>query len=283
MTDRLKGKVCIITGIGSGMGRAAALLFAKEGAKVVGCDINAATAQATLEAVRGIDGKAVSLHPCDMSKRSDVDKLMDFAVSEFGGIDVLYNNASMAYFDWFPQMTYEAWSKTLREELDVVFHGCQAVFPHMVKRGGGSIINVGSTSGKVAYQVLPGVAHMAAKGGVIAMTSRSRWKVASTASAVTPFRRVSCSPPRRAHSSIRRNGSDRCARSSCSIALARRKMWRRLPCTSPRMSRRGLRGATSPSMAVLQPGKNQVGLNARASASALRARRFVSMPTATKL
>jgi len=172
MTDRLKGKVCIITGIGSGMGRAAALLFAKEGAKVVGCDINAATAQATLEAVRGIDGTAVSLHPCDMSKRSDVDQLMDFAVREFGGIDVLYNNASMAYFDWFPQMTYENWSKTLREELDVVFHGCQAVFPHMVKRGGGSIINVGSTSGKVAYQVLPGVAHMAAKGGVIAMTKQ---------------------------------------------------------------------------------------------------------------
>jgi NAD(P)-dependent dehydrogenase (short-subunit alcohol dehydrogenase family) len=172
MTDRLKGKVCIITGIGSGMGRAAALLFAKEGAKVVGCDINAATAQATLDAVRAAGGTIVSQHPCDMSKRADVDRLMEFTVREFGGIDVLYNNASMAYFDWLPQMTYESWSKTLREELDVVFHGCQAVFPHMVKRGGGSIINVGSTSGKVAYQVLPGLAHMAAKGGVIAMTKQ---------------------------------------------------------------------------------------------------------------
>ena len=172
MTDRLKGKVCIITGIGSGMGRAAALLFAREGAKVVGCDINAATAQATLEAVHAVDKSAVSLHPCDMSRRADVERLMDFAASQFGGIDVLYNNASMAYFDWLPAMTYEQWSKTLREELDVVFHGCQAVFPYMVKRGGGSIINVGSTSGKVAYQVLPGLAHMAAKGGVIAMTKQ---------------------------------------------------------------------------------------------------------------
>jgi len=172
MTDRLKGKVCIITGIGSGMGRAAALLFSKEGAKVVGCDINAQTAQATLDAVRAAGGKAVSLHPCDMSKREDVDRLMELAVSEFGGIDVLYNNASMAYFDWLPTMSYDMWSKTLREELDVVFHGCQAVFPHMVERGGGSIINVGSTSGKVAYQVLPGLAHMAAKGGVIAMTKQ---------------------------------------------------------------------------------------------------------------
>ena len=69
-------------------------------------------------------------------------------------------------------MTYEAWSNTLREELDLVFHACQAVFPLMQKRGGGSIINVGSTSGKVAYQVLPGLAHMAAKGGVIAMTKQ---------------------------------------------------------------------------------------------------------------
>jgi NAD(P)-dependent dehydrogenase (short-subunit alcohol dehydrogenase family) len=97
---------------------------------------------------------------------------MAFAVKEFGGIDVLYNNASMAYFAPVPDMTYDQWSNTLREELDVVFHGCQSVFPHMIKRGGGSIINVGSTSGKVAYQVLPAMAHMAAKGGVIAVTKQ---------------------------------------------------------------------------------------------------------------
>jgi NAD(P)-dependent dehydrogenase (short-subunit alcohol dehydrogenase family) len=114
----------------------------------------------------------VSLHPCDMSVRSDVDRLMAFAIEHYGRIDVLYNNASMAYFSWLPDMTYEMWSKTLREELDVVFHGCQAVFPHMIKAGGGSIINVGSTSGKIGYEVLPGLAHTAAKGGVIAMTKQ---------------------------------------------------------------------------------------------------------------
>ena len=63
MTDRLKDKVCIITGIGSGMGRAAALLFAKEGAKVVGCDINVAAAEATVAAVRSAGGSIMSLHP----------------------------------------------------------------------------------------------------------------------------------------------------------------------------------------------------------------------------
>ncbi len=170
--DRLKGKVCIITGIGSGMGRAAALLFAREGAHVVGCDINEATANATLEQARAEGSRIISLQPCNMSVRKDVDRLMAFAAKEYGGIDVLYNNASMAYFAPVPDMTYEQWNNTLREELDVVFHGCQAVFPHLIKRGGGSIINVGSTSGKVAYQVLPAMAHMAAKGGVIAVTKQ---------------------------------------------------------------------------------------------------------------
>jgi NAD(P)-dependent dehydrogenase (short-subunit alcohol dehydrogenase family) len=172
MGERLKGKVCVITGIGSGMGRAAALLFAREGAKVVGCDINKDTAQATVDTVRAAGGTMVSLHPCDMSKRPDVDRLMEMAADTHGGIDVLYNNGSMAYFAWLPEMSYEAWSNTLREEIDLVFHGCQAVFPYMKRRGGGSIINVGSTSGKVAYKVLPALAHMAAKGGVIAMSKQ---------------------------------------------------------------------------------------------------------------
>jgi len=172
MTDRLKGKVCIITGTGGGMGRTAAMLFAKEGAQVVGCDINADNAAATLDTVRSAGGRMVSLHPCDISARADVDRLLDFAVKNYGRIDVLYNNASMAYFAWLPDMTYDMWSRTIREELDVVFHGCQAVFPHMIKAGGGSIINVGSTSGKIGYEVLPGLAHTAAKGGVIAMSKQ---------------------------------------------------------------------------------------------------------------
>jgi len=172
MSKRLQDKVCIITGTGSGMGRAAALKFGSEGARVVGCDINVPRADAILKEVRAAGGEMVSLHPCNVSVRADVDRLMEFALRTYGGIDVLYNNASMAYFGWVPEMSYENWSRTLREELDVVFHGCQAVFPHMIKRGGGSIINVGSTSGKVAYRVLPALAHMAAKGGVIAVSKQ---------------------------------------------------------------------------------------------------------------
>ena len=172
MSGRLRGKVCVITGTGSGMGRAAARLFAKEGAKVIGCDINEATGKATLDMVLHEGGEMVSLQPCNMAKRADVDKLMALAEKTYGGVDVLYNNGSMAYFAWLPDMTYESWSNTLREEIDLVFHACQAVFPIMKRRGGGSIINVGSTSGKMAYKVLPALAHMAAKGGVIAMSKQ---------------------------------------------------------------------------------------------------------------
>lgn len=168
----MKGKVCIITGTGSGMGRAAALRFAQEGAQVVGCDVNVSTGKATLDMVASRGGEMVSLQPCNMSVRTDVDHLMALAEKTFGGVDVLYNNGSMAYFAWLTDMTYEAWSSTLREEIDLVFHACQAVFPLMRRRGGGSIINVGSTSGKIAYQVLPALAHMAAKGGVIAMSKQ---------------------------------------------------------------------------------------------------------------
>jgi len=172
MSGRLAGKVCVITGTGSGMGRAAAMRFAAEGALVVGCDINAKTGLETLEQVQQAGGKMLSLQPCNMAVRADVDRLMALAVDSYGGVDVLYNNGSMAYFAWLDEMSPESWSNTLREELDLVFHACQAVFPLMKRRGGGSIINVGSTSGKIAYQVLPALAHMAAKGGVIAMSKQ---------------------------------------------------------------------------------------------------------------
>jgi NAD(P)-dependent dehydrogenase (short-subunit alcohol dehydrogenase family) len=169
---RLHNKVCVITGTASGMGRVAAKLFAAEGANVVGCDVNAAAAQQTQDEVKKSGGKMISVQPCDMTSRADVEGLMRIAAETYGGIDVLYNNGSMAYFAWLTEMSYEQWSKTLREELDLVFHACQAVFPYLVKRGGGSIVNVGSTSAHVAYKVLPALAHMAAKGGVVAMSKQ---------------------------------------------------------------------------------------------------------------
>jgi NAD(P)-dependent dehydrogenase (short-subunit alcohol dehydrogenase family) len=170
MTGRLKDKVCIITGTGSGMGRAAALLFCKEGAKVVGSDINADNAQATLRDVQKAGGQMVSLQPADLTKQERCDALVDLALKSYGGVDVVYNNAATAYFGWMDKFTYEEFARTIEEELLIVFRSCKTVWPHLVARGGGSIINVASTSAKVAYKALPGIAHTAAKGGVLAMT-----------------------------------------------------------------------------------------------------------------
>ena len=170
MAGRLKDKVCVITGTGSGMGRAAALLFCNEGAKVVGSDINADNAQATLRDAQKAGGQMVSLQPADLTTQDRCDALVDLALTTYGGIDVVYNNAATAYFGWMDKFTYDEFARTIEEELLIVFRLCKTVWPHLVARGGGSIINVASTSAKLAYKALPGVAHTAAKGGVLAMT-----------------------------------------------------------------------------------------------------------------
>jgi NAD(P)-dependent dehydrogenase (short-subunit alcohol dehydrogenase family) len=100
MSGRLSGKVCVITGTGGSVGRAAALAFAREGGSVVGCDVNVAAAEATLEMVRARGGRMISLQPCHLTEPSECRALVDLAVREFERIDVLFNNAALAYFNW---------------------------------------------------------------------------------------------------------------------------------------------------------------------------------------
>lgn len=169
MAGRLEGKVAIITGTGSGMGRAAALMFAREGAKVVGCDINPA-AGSTADEVRAAGGEMVSLQPVDLSVAAGADQLVAFALERFGRIDVVYNNAAMAYFAFVPEMDYETFNKTQREEVDIIFHLCRAAWPHLIAAGGGSIINTASTAAKKGSRGQGMLAHSAAKGAVTAMT-----------------------------------------------------------------------------------------------------------------
>src|SRR5690242_20756367 len=105
MSHRLSGKVCIITGTGGSMGRAAALAFAREGALVVGCDFNVDAAEATVAAARAAGGTMVSMQPCQLSKPVDCQALVDLAVRTFGRIDMLFNNAAMAHFNWLEDIT----------------------------------------------------------------------------------------------------------------------------------------------------------------------------------
>jgi NAD(P)-dependent dehydrogenase (short-subunit alcohol dehydrogenase family) len=107
VAGRLAGKACVITGTGGSMGRAAALRFAREGASVVGCDVIAEPAAATVEMVHAAGGQMVSLHPSRISDPAERAKLVELAMSEFGRIDVLYNLAARSHLHWFEGFTDE--------------------------------------------------------------------------------------------------------------------------------------------------------------------------------
>ncbi len=166
---RLEKRVCLITGTGGSMGRAAALSFAREGAMIVGCDVNVERAQQTEDAVKAAGGQIVSLHPCDLTDPGNCAALVELAVSTFGGIDVLFNNAAMAYFGPVPNLSIEDWHRTINEELHLVYYLVRAAWAELVKSSG-VIVNTASISAHQAYKPLPGVSHMAAKGAILAMT-----------------------------------------------------------------------------------------------------------------
>ena len=169
MAPRLLNKICLITGTGGGMGRAAALKFAREGAKIVGCDINAVNDTATIEAVRELGGEMISMSSCDLTKHENCEQLVSLAIKTYGRIDVLYNNAGMAHMSWLDDGKDDDWYKTIDQELSLVYLLTRVAWPHL-KESGASIINVGSANGWIAIRPLPGIAHTAAKAGVISMT-----------------------------------------------------------------------------------------------------------------
>jgi 3-oxoacyl-[acyl-carrier protein] reductase len=165
---KLVGKVAVITGAASGMGRATALLFASEGAKVAAVDIDEAAVKATADEIRGHGGEAIALR-ADVATSGDVQRMVESAVERLGPPNVLYNNAGIEGESAFmAQMTEDAFDKVIAINLRGVFLGMKYVLPHMVKLGGGSIINQASIAGMVA--VRGGAAYCAAKAGVIALT-----------------------------------------------------------------------------------------------------------------
>ncbi|EKV20369.1 hypothetical protein PDIP_17280 [Penicillium digitatum Pd1] len=169
MAPRLLNKICLITGTGGSMGRAAALKFAQEGAKIVGCDINTVTDAATIEAVRGLGGEMISMSSCDLTKRENCEQLVDLAIRTYGRIDVLYNNAGIVHMSWLDDGKDDDWYKTIDQELSLVYLLTRVAWPYL-KESGASIINVGSANGWIAIRSVPGIAHTAAKAGVISMT-----------------------------------------------------------------------------------------------------------------
>lgn len=165
---RLQGKTALITGAGSGMGRAASLLFAREGAKLAAVDINADSADETARMIKAEGGDAISLR-ADVSKASDAAAMVDETVKKFGGLDIIYNNAGIEGESGFmAQLSEEAFDRVIAINLRGVWLGMRYALPQMIKRGGGVVINTASIAGMVA--VKGAAAYCAAKAGVIALT-----------------------------------------------------------------------------------------------------------------
>lgn len=169
--QRLQNKVCVITGTGGSIGRASALRFAAEGALVVGCDVNSEGAQETVDLVRAAGGQMVSLHPVDLTTMAGSQTLVDFALAEHGRIDVLFNNAALAHFNWIEDITEDEWRSNTRDEVDLVFFLTKCAWPHL-KATGGTIVNTASLTGWRVFKTLGGLAHATAKMGIVGMTKQ---------------------------------------------------------------------------------------------------------------
>jgi NAD(P)-dependent dehydrogenase (short-subunit alcohol dehydrogenase family) len=165
---KLEGKVALITGAGSGMGRVAALLFAREGAKLAAVDVNEESAAETVRMIKAEGGDAISMR-ADVSRAKDAEAMVAETVKKYGGLDVAYNNAGIEGDSGFlAQLSEEAFDRVIAINLRGVWLGMKYALPQMVKRGGGSVVNTASIAGLVG--VKGAAAYCASKAGVIALT-----------------------------------------------------------------------------------------------------------------
>ena len=164
---RLESKVAIITGAGSGIGKATALTFAKEGAKVVVADWAEENGKQTVEEIKQQNGDAIFVKT-DVSKVSDVENMVKTCIEEFGRVDILYNNAGILKSSSLHEMSEKDWDQVIDVDLKSVFLGIKYVIPHMLKQGSGKIISTASVAGIVGFQNIG--AYCAAKGAIITLT-----------------------------------------------------------------------------------------------------------------
>ena len=165
----LPEKVALITGSGSGQGRAAARLFSAHGARIVVVDVNDEGAAETIRLLEEQGGEGIAVH-ADVSRRLDVDRMVDTAMERFGRLDVLYNNAAVQMSGRLVDCTDEEWDLTIATNLSAIFWACRAALPHLLEGDGGSIINTASTLGLIGSEGY--AAYGAAKAGLVLLTKQ---------------------------------------------------------------------------------------------------------------
>jgi NAD(P)-dependent dehydrogenase (short-subunit alcohol dehydrogenase family) len=171
---KLEGKVALIAGAGSireipglpGNGRATAILFAQEGAKVVVADIRPRAGEKTVDMIREKGGEAVFVQG-DVTKAEDAKRMVETAVSTYGKLDILHNNVGIALGGSVVDTSEEDWDRVITTNLKGIFLVSKYAIPHMIKNGGGSIINTSSVAGMLSHQIS---AYATSKAGVIALT-----------------------------------------------------------------------------------------------------------------
>ena len=164
-----------MTGTAGGIGRATALTLAREGAAVVGCDLNPEASAETVRLVREAGGEMTAMAPVDLSSEAGANAWVAEAAAVYGGVDILVNNASAIRFGPITELSWDDWSFTIQNELHIVFLVTRAVWPHLVARdlvarGTASIVNIASITATRGAYFMPQNAHGAAKGGVLALT-----------------------------------------------------------------------------------------------------------------
>lgn len=172
---RLDGKVAIVTGSGRGIGRAVAIAFASEGAKVTIAELDIEPAEEVVIEIKSRGGLAIAV-PTDVSNRESVKKAVETTIKEFGQVDILVNNAGILRLNMLQKMTEDQWDAVLNTHLKGTFNCTQAVSTHMIERKYGKVINVVSRAG--IQGTIGQINYGSAKGGMLGFTKSAAKELA---------------------------------------------------------------------------------------------------------